>query len=97
MGDKKNGTDNKRHDDLLKASGAASSPSEETRPARHTFVLRLIPDIRGPGKPPRWRGELEHSSCGKTSKPQRFTSITAMLAAVKERVWRITSDKKPET
>ena len=85
MGENENGTEEWRM-----AGEAAPDPSLE-RPARHTFILRLIPDMRGqPTEPPRWRGELEHSSCGKKSEPQHFNSVGAMLANVKRVVGSIT-------
>ncbi len=72
-----------------KSRTAAPTPSKD-RPTRHSFILHLIPDFPcGPDKPPRWRGELNHTSGGNPSPPEEFDNIHIIPDVLRQKIRKV--------
>ena len=84
MGENENGTE-----EWPDADEAAPTPSLD-RPARHTFIVRLIPKFTDrPESQPRWHGEMEHICEGQKVVRHRFKSIDEMLTALVTTVYLV--------
>ena len=66
---------------------------EGVEPTRHTFILRLIPDLCSRiNSAPRWRGELQHSAGGGKPERKKFKDVYEMLRSVKHSVNKLVSE-----